>query len=179
MKDQSFCLAPFASACPLPSVKIEGTMVRRSDTLAMRYALLGRLRDLVIPGRAAVPERADGLWKNTCFELFLAVRGALRYWEFNLSPAGHWNAYRFASYREGMEEERDFSSLPFRVERQSDSLSLRLELDLDKIARSDQVLEVAVSAVIKQRDGSVTYWALTHRGPHPDFHRRDNFTIAL
>jgi hypothetical protein len=158
---------------------MEGTIARRANALAIRYTLRGRLGEVVIPEPAAMPVRKRGLWEETCFELFLAIRGTQRYWEFNLSPAGHWNAYRFASYREGMEEERDFSSLPFRVERQSDSLSLRLELDLDKIARSDQVLEVAVSAVIKQRDGSVTYWALTHRGPHPDFHRRDSFVVAL
>jgi hypothetical protein len=158
---------------------MEGTIARRANALAIRYTLRGRLGEVVIPEPAAMPVRKRGLWEETCFELFLAIRGTQRYWEFNLSPAGHWNAYRFASYREGMEEERDFSSLPFRVERQSDSLSLRLELDLDKIARSDQVLEVAVSAVIKQRDGSITYWALTHTGSQPDFHRRDSFIIAL
>ena len=179
MNDQSFSLEPFPSARPLLSVTMEGTIARHANALAIRYTLLGRLREVVIPEPAAVPDRQDGLWKDTCFEFFLAVRGSPPYWEFNLSPAGHWNVYRFSSYRQGMEEERDFSSLPFRVERQSDSLSFRLEFDLDGIARADQVLEVAVSAVLKHKDGSMTYWALTHCGPQPDFHRRDSFIIAL
>lgn len=179
MNDQSFSLAPFPSANPLPSVTIDGTIARHATAITVRYTLCGRPGEVVIPEPAAVPARKRGLWEETCFELFFAVRTSPRYWEVNLSPAGHWNVYRFASYRQEMEEETDFSSLPFRVERQSDSLSLSLELDLKRIARADQVLEVAVSAVTKQRDGSVTYWALTHRGPKPDFHRRESFVFAL
>ncbi|MGE5311134.1 MAG: DOMON-like domain-containing protein [Nitrospirota bacterium] len=179
MNDRRFSLAPFPSARSLPPVTIEGAIARRGGTLAIRYTLNGRLGDVVIPEPTSFPERQNGLWQDTCFEFFLAVRGSPPYWEFNLSPAGHWNVYRFSCYREGMEEERDFSSLPFRVERQSESLSLSLELHLDRIAREDQVLEVAASAVIRQRDGSVTYWALTHPGPKPDFHQRESFVVAL
>jgi len=36
-----------------------------------------------------------------------------------------------------------------------------------------------VAAVVKLRDGRVTYWALSHPGPRPDFHRRDSFLIKL
>ena len=179
MTDQSFSLVPFPSATVLPSVTMEGTFARRAGTLTVRHTLRGRLGEVVIPEPAAMPARKRGLWEETCFEFFFAVRTSPRYWEVNLSPAGHWNVYRFAAYRQGMEEERDFLSLPFRVERQSDSLSLGLELDLKRIARADQVLEVAVSAVTKQRDGSVAHWALAHRGPKPDFHRRESFVVVL
>jgi len=179
MNDQSFSLAPFPSARPLPSVSIEGSIARQANALAISYTLLGRLRDFVIPGRAAVPERQDGLWRDTCFEFFLAVRGALCYWEFNLSPAGHWNVYRFTSYREGMAVEPVFTALPFSVESQRNALSLALELDLRKIVPTDEALEVAISAILKHKDGSVTHWALTHRRLQPDFHRRDSFIIAL
>jgi len=96
MNDQSFSLAPFPSANPLPSVTIDGTIARCANALAIGYTLLGWLREVVIPERAAVPDRQDGLWEDTCFEFFLAIRGSAPYWEFNLSPAGHWNVYRFA-----------------------------------------------------------------------------------
>jgi len=179
MNDQSFCLEPFPSARLLPSVSIEGSIARRAGTLTIRYSLLGRLRDLVIPARAAAPERKEGLWMDTCFEVFLAVKSARRYWEFNLSPAGHWNVYRFASYREGMAEERAFTALLSSLESQRDALSLALEIDLARIIPADLTLEVAISAILKHKDGSATHWALTHRGPQPDFHRRDSFIIAL
>jgi hypothetical protein len=155
------------------------TIARQANALAIRYALLGRLREVVIPEPAAVPNRQDGLWRDTCFEFFLAVRGSPPYWEFNLSPAGHWNSYRFTSYREGMRVEPVFTALPFTVETQRHALTLALELELSKIVSADPALEVAISAVLRHMDGSVSYWALTHRGSQPDFHRRDSFIIAL
>jgi hypothetical protein len=47
------------------------------------------------------------------------------------------------------------------------------------IVPSEQKLEAAISAVIKLRNGKVTFWALTHPGPEADFHRRDSFIIEL
>jgi hypothetical protein len=49
---------------------------------------------------AKAPERTDGLWETTCFELFLLYSDG-GYIEFNFSPSGQWAAYRFDSYREG------------------------------------------------------------------------------
>jgi hypothetical protein len=179
MTGRSFSLKPFPFTRPLPPVTFDGTIARRTDTLAVRYRLLGRLKDLAIPEPAPVPERKDGLWKDTCFEMFLAVKGASQYWELNLSPAGRWNIYSFASYRQGMAEEPAFRALPFRVESEKDALCLALDLDLGRIVREGLALEVAISAILRHKDGSLTDWALVHRGAHPDFHRRDSFIIAL
>jgi tetratricopeptide (TPR) repeat protein len=97
----------------------------------------------------------------------------------NLSPSGDWNVYRFTSYRQGMREEPAFMTLPFRIKSESYALRLSLELGLDEIILADQALEVAVSAVIKSIDGAMSYWALNHPAPQPDFHRRDSFIIRL
>ncbi|MGK7878066.1 MAG: DOMON-like domain-containing protein [Xenococcaceae cyanobacterium] len=179
MNNQSFSLEPFSPAGPLPYLTIAGNIARRDHTLAIRYALGGHLGSLLIPTPTDMPVRKNGLWEETCFEFFLALKNSHRYWEFNLSPAGHWNVYRFAAYRQGMQEEMAFTSLPFSVQKQSDSLLLALELDLDKIVQADQALEIAISAVIKLRDGEVTYWALTHPGSQADFHHRDSFIVEF
>jgi len=179
MNDYSFSLQPFSSAQPLLSLKVKGKIFRRSNTLALQYTLLGHLGELVIPKPADIPARKNELWKETCFEFFVAVRDSHPYWEFNLSPAGHWNVYRFAGYRQGMEEERVFTSMDFRVRRQPQSLRLDLKLNLDKMVKEKQPLEVALSAVIKLKDGELTYWALTHGGPQADFHRREGFIVKL
>ena len=92
--------------------------------------LRGKLAELVIPGPAARPARRHGLWEETCFEFFLGVKDAPGYWEFNLSPAGHWNVYRFAGYRQGMAEEKAFTSLAFSVRRRADRLGFALELEI-------------------------------------------------
>jgi len=182
-----FSLQPFlalgssiqSATSPSLGIKLIGNINRPSNALVIHYALLAPLDVVEIPTLAGTPTRKNGLWEETCFEFFLGIKNSPRYWEFNLSPAGHWNIYCFAAYRQGMREEMAYTSLPFSVQKQSDSLSLVLNLDLDEIVQADQALEIAISAVIKFKEGEQTYWALTHPGPQADFHRRDSFTIEL
>ena len=177
MKMQGFSLTPFPSACPLAAMKITGTIGRRDGVLSLEYELLGLTETIAVPVPAVVPVRRDGLWKETCFELFLGPEKSDRYWEFNFSPAGHWNIYGFEGYRQGMREEQAFASLPFFVQIHPDALNLSVELDLEKIIPRDRALKVGISAVVRSAGGECTYWALTYPGPQPDFHRRAGFII--
>jgi hypothetical protein len=179
MNSLNFSLQQFPSASFLPDLEITGTIARFFNTLSICYVLHGPLAEIVIPASADIPARQNGLWGDTCFEFFLNVKNSDPYWEFNLSPAGHWNVYRFKTYRQGMQEELAFASLPVSIQRQSDILNLSLELDLGKIIPADQTLNVAISAVIKSKNGTVIYWALCHHGPQADFHRRDSFIVEL
>jgi hypothetical protein len=171
-------LKPFLPTCPLSHLKITGNIGRRSGTLSIIYAL-GPLDEVLITAPAGPPVRRKALWEETCFELFLGVKNSDYYWEFNLSPAEHWNVYRFKAYRHGMQEENAFKSLPLSVRIEPEVLKLSLDLDLDKIVPADSSLKVGISAVIKSANGELTYWALTHPGPQPDFHRRDSFIVEL
>ena len=179
MNGRRFSLKPFLTADLPPDVKITGNISRNSNTLTINYILIGPLANLVLPAPAENPLRRNGLWEETCFEFFIAAKNSDQYWEFNLSPSGHWNVYRFTSYRQGMQEEQSLASLPFSVQSQPDVLRLLAEIDLEKFIPADQVLNVAISAVIKSIDGRITYWALTHQGPQADFHRRDSFITEL
>lgn len=178
MNDQIFTLEPFSSTKPLSDLKITGSITRRANQLAIRYTLFDELKEVIIAPASDRPARKHELWKDTCFEFFLGIKDSQQYWEFNLSPAGHWNVYRFDGYRQGMQEETAFITLPFGVQNQADGLVVALDIDLDKIV-SAQAWEIAITSVIKHRDGEVTYWALTHRGAEADFHQRDSFIIEL
>jgi hypothetical protein len=175
----SFSLQPFQGEEPGGDLKIEGTIGRRSDTLSIGYALLGNLSELALPAPAESPGRKDRLWEGTCLEFFLGIQNSGRYWEFNLSPAGHWNVYRFASYRKEMREEPAFTTLPFRIRMEPGALRLSLDLGLGKIIPTGRAIEVAVGAVIRTVTGKTSHWALVHPGPRPDFHRRDGFTLSI
>jgi hypothetical protein len=179
MNPRKFSLRPFSPLGPHPYVTISASFSRRAHELAIRYELTGQLEKLVMPAPADLPSRRHGLWEETCFEFFLGVKDSPRYWEFNLSPAGPWNVYRFAGYRQGMVEETAFASLPFIVRQRPDSLRLDLELEIERIVGADQPLEIGMAAVIKLAGGGLTYWALTHPGPQADFHRRDGFLAEL
>lgn len=179
MNGRDFSLKPFPSSGPLPGLDITGGIVRCSDALTVRYALHGPLPELVIPSPAHLPARKNLLWEETCFEFFLAPRNHRRYWEFNISPAGHWNVYSFKSYRQGMKEEPAITSLPIVVRSGRDALQLSVRLDLAGIVPPSQILKAAVSAVVKSKNGGTTYWALIHPAAEADFHLRDGFTLEL
>lgn len=179
MIERTFLLKPFPSDEPLPDIQITGIIYRSSNIIAVRYELTGLMAGLVIPSPAAGPSRKHSLWKDTCFELFLGTWTSPRYWEFNISPSGHWNVYRFNDYRQGMQEEPAVTSLPFHIESRQDGLLVCLEFPADAIIPADQSVEAAVTAVVKTKDGGMTYWALVHPGQQPDFHRRDGFIIEL
>jgi hypothetical protein len=178
MKPQNFSLLPFPGTRLLP-FKISGTFFRQGNTFGLDYHLFGHLADIEIIPPANKPSRRIGLWENTCFEFFIGPRNSARYWEFNLSPSGDWNVFRFENYRVGLFEEKTIPSLPLKVLVQPDSFRLVMEFDLSIIIPVGQALEMAVCAVIKTRRGEVPLWALTHPGPEADFHHRDSFIIKL
>jgi hypothetical protein len=178
MSDRRFSLLPFA-ACNVPNLEIEGNCDRTGDILTINYVIYGDLTQIIIPAPATIPTRQNDLWQETCCEFFLGAQESRRYWEFNLSPAGHWNVYRFDDYRQGMQQETAVTALPFSVEQETYKLKLFLEVDLSQFILPEQPLNVGVTAVVKLLAGEVTYWALTHPGTQADFHQRDSFILKL
>jgi hypothetical protein len=170
---------PFTDGGPVSGLKITGEIFRVSNRLSIPYDLLDDSGEILIPEPSNIPVRRKELWEDTCFEFFIAVKDSPRYWEYNLSPSGHWNIYSFAGYRHGMQEDAAVLSLPFSARFSPGVLSLSLEIALDRILHRDQVLDVGISAVIKHRDGMMSYWSLSHPGRQADFHRRDGFLIEL
>jgi hypothetical protein len=176
MSDQIFSLQPFTQQST--DLEVIGTVARRANVLTLSYSLLGDLSTIEIPA-ATSPDRQRHLWETTCFEFFLSMKNDQQYWEFNLSPAGHWNVYRFDEYRQGMKEETAFTAMPFSIQAEPDALSLALKLNLSSMVSATQILEMAIATVVKHKDGTLSYWALKHPGKEPDFHRREAFMIQL
>ncbi|MDA8433679.1 MAG: DOMON-like domain-containing protein [Nitrospiraceae bacterium] len=179
MRRTGFVLRPFAAADLPPAVGITGSAERSADTLSVRYELRGQRPQFIFTAAAEMPARRDRLWEETCFELFLGPEHSDRYWEFNLSPSGLWNVYCFESYRRGMREEQALTALPFAADVRRDSLVVSLEADLSALIGRGEKLQAGVAAVVRLADGSLTYWALAHPGPKPDFHRRDSFLLEV
>jgi hypothetical protein len=176
---RTFSLSPFPGEFVPPGLAVSVAVGRRAGVLHVRHEIAGDLSGLAIPPPAPRPERRDHLWQECCMELFLGERGSERYLEFNLSPAGHWNVYRFDSYRHGMREAEEIADLPFRVDREAGALALSLEVDIGKLFPAGNRLSAGGAAVVRTAAGGTSHWALAHTGPRPDFHRRDAFLIDL
>ncbi len=178
MSNTSFSLVPFPGNPPPVSLKIGGSLRRYGNMMHIFIQVAGDHMDRIrIPALIESPARIYGLWEQTCFELFLAPLESCQYWEFNLSPSGAWNVYRFNAYREGMLQEPAFSALPFQVNRHQTSFSISLDFDSRNLFGPQLVIAAGICAVIEDKNGVKSYWALTHTAGKPDFHARKSFTI--
>jgi hypothetical protein len=167
-----------------PGAAVRGVAVsltrRREGVLAVSYVIAGDLDRLRLPARSP-PRIAERLWQHTCCEIFVALADLPGYHEFNFSPSGEWAAYAFARYREGSPLAREELDPEIAV------CSTAEELELDAVIRLDRLsplhcsarLALGVSAVIEERDGRVSYWALRHPHGKPDFHHAQAFALEL
>lgn len=179
MTQKTFTLQPFSPPLTLAQVSLNGIATLQQSQLTILYTLSDPLGQVKIPSPTPDKTRQDNLWQHSCFELFVASADTAQYWEFNCSPAGHWNVYRFEGYRQGMATELAFTALPFQVTQTPSTLSLELTFSLKELALTAQPLHLSITAVLESQQDELSYWALTHPGPEADFHRRDSFILAF
>ena len=155
-----------------PSAAVRSIAVDVSGALELHYVLEGDLSRIRIspPGAA---RRVDELWKRTCFEAFVAVRGGQGYREFNFTPSREWAGYDFSAYRAGMTPVNKEWQPQISIHRREQ----RFEIDA-KLAAAPP-LRLALAAVIEEEGGRLSYWALAHPAEQPDFHHPDSFALEL
>ena len=149
--------------------------------LGLNFSVRGDLDHILWPfGDRS--KREDDLWRHTCFEAFVRG-GGLAYYELNLATSHRWAAYRFDSYRDGMREEHAIPDPHIRVRRPEPGRVLTLEATLDLGRVSDfpdwEEWRLGLSAVIEERNGCISYWALAHSEGPPDFHHDACFAASL
>ena len=128
----------------------------------------------VIP-EADEPSRTDELWKTTCYEAFLRETGGAAYQEWNFAPSGDWAAYAFNGYRDGRAE-LDVGAPPYL--RMEDNLTW-WSLGATIAVEAGKNWDFNLSAVLEEKDGTKSYWALAHASDKPDFHAADCFVAKL
>lgn len=175
-----FSLKPHPSTLPAdPTFKVWATVDHAASlgpiaTTNIWFGVSAPADRFVIPP-IAEPWRADELWRTTCFEAFVAPAGGDSYREWNFAPRGNWAAYDFTGYREGMAK-ADVRSPPYI--RMEDNFTWWTVGATIAVA-ADQNWDFALSAVLEEKDGTKSYWALAHPPEKPDFHSRDCFIATL
>ncbi len=167
-------LLPFFKKSPLFSISAD---VRRVENIfTVSYEVNDQKNALSLPAefRATSSElvRADNLWEDTCFELFLRPSNQKIYYEFNFSLNSKWNAYQFDEYRSPQPPKRTNHFLA-----QSmgwDGKKLVVELS-GQVQLEDS--EISLTAIIKEHSGIKHYFALAHLGDKPDFHLAESFIL--
>ena len=174
-----FQLRPFSPGEAPQGLWISGSVDRRPGNLFLTYILEGDLNRIDLPEPVRPAGRRHELWRRTCFEIFWARPGHTAYWEGNFSPAGDWNVYRFAGYRQGMAEEERLGGIPCQMIKTSRRLEFSCRMDIQDICPDREVLEAGIACVMLESGGRVSYWALDHRGQKADFHDRRSFRLQL
>ena len=167
----SLILHPDCAEGPIRSVsaQIEPT----ADGCRARFRFDGDVTAIKIPVSTA-SERTDNLWQTTCFEIFWQPRGDTYYREFNLSPSSRWACYDFDSFREGM---RDAPVEAISISSSHNDGELVLEANIaSKLPLS---ADVALNAVVEDKDGNIQFWALAFEDGKAEFHSTVCRAIAL
>jgi hypothetical protein len=146
---------------------IRAAASRDGAALRLTYLIEGSIEALRLPPRGLRP-----LWQHTCCEAFVGGTGSPAYREFNFAPSGDWAAYAFAGYRDGRPAEIGDPRIAVRLSASALELSA-------SVGVSPGALRIGLAAVIEERDGRRSYWALRHPPGRPDFHHRDGFALEL
>ena len=174
---QTYQLSAHPAHPPEGVKSVEARVVGIDDAwLRVRWRVEGAQRLVVPPfsGRG----RADELWRTTCFELFLHPPGAGEsYVELNLSPSERWAAYDFSSFRAGMAD-RPASREPDCTMRVGSSFAI-FDAAIPRDLLPPLPAAANFAAVIEERGGAISYWALLHTTGKPDFHDPACFTAEL
>lgn len=138
------------------------------DVLVVAYRIVGELARLRVPTEPLDPER---LWAHTCCELFVAPEGGEGYVEHNVSPNGQTRRFDFSAYRQRVSSSAGIAAT---TTREPDALVV-----VARVPLTTTVARLAVTTVVEDEHGTLSYWALRHPEGRPDFHHRDGFALCL
>lgn len=156
--------------------------IRRAalGTIDLRFRVFGAIADIDLPK----PQRAirgDKLWEHSCFEIFIRSPMGGIYYEYNFAPSMRWAIYRFESYRRGMAVANELTPPAVAVAADADYYELQAKIDAGSWPDLpiDVVWRIGLSAVIEERNGRKSYWALAHPDTQADFHHDVCFAADL
>lgn len=158
------------------SMALKGDIQRLGADLRLKFELSDPNRQLGVFSRFSLTgsqiPREDGLWNDTCFEMFLKPIGGKTYYEFNFSLKPAWNQYVFQDYRK---PQPPIPSDEFRL-RQMQWDGRMLQIDLYSL-KPIPTFEASLTAVLKETKGNKHYLALSHKGTKADFHLSESFIL--
>ncbi len=167
-------LRPFDSE--ISTIPLSADLIRSGESLLLQFEINDLQCCLNLPeafnqSGDLVP-RADSLWNNTCFEMFLKPFGGEDYYEFNFSLSPEWNLYKFSSYRL---PQPPTTNADFKLKHlQWTGHKLIIELTAPKLSPQ---FAVGLTAILKETSQVKHYLALTHAGEKPDFHLAKSFIL--
>jgi hypothetical protein len=157
---------------------IDVDITRSGDTgLSLLFAVSGDIARIEIPDMS-LAKRRNQLWQHSCFELFIRPVGEQAYHEYNISPSREWAAYWFSDWRLDMTDlPLDDAPLITTAPRDGE-LAVSVQLSSPTLP-VNSVWQIGLSAVIEEKDGNFSYWALAHPPGKANFHHEACLALEL
>jgi hypothetical protein len=162
-------LIPFKADSHPFSLSSELTVT--NESVFISYKLQGDLSGLDLGEGHPHRARVIKLWEKSCFELFIK-NPQDSYIEFNFSPVFEWNAFYFVKKGDELKEYAPMNEIKVDVFLSDDVFQLIVEIAKEKFPAGffGPNLEVGITSVVKDKKGSLSYWALSHCDTRPNFH---------
>ncbi|HYC15927.1 MAG TPA: DOMON-like domain-containing protein [Pseudolabrys sp.] len=176
---QSLRLHPDSQGSAVTGIEVE-VVCPRADSLILSYTVIGKISEVRM-ATGVRSARSDELWRHTCFEAFVRASSEAGYYEFNFAPSTQWAAYQFTGYRSGMRVAAEISAPLIEVRSSPDCYVLQASLELERLLSLPRkaLWDLGLSALIEDKNGHKSYWALAHPPGKPDFHHADCFAYKF
>ncbi len=165
-----------------PDITIECELNSTPESVFISYKLQGALSNIDLGEGNPHHARVMKLWEKSCFELFIK-NADNSYIEFNFSPEFEFNCFYFAGLGDALCEYSRMDSVKIDILLSLDVFHLIAEIDKKKFPESFFMnkghLKVGITSVIQDKNGSISYWALSHHDTRPNFHDFKSFKANL
>lgn len=166
-----FSLIPF-NHIGAPAIDLTCELNANPTSLFISYKMTGNLASIDLGDEDPKHARVIKLWEKSCFELFIKNQND-SYIEFNFSPEFEWNAFFFEKKGDALKEFVKIDKLKIDILLSKDVFQLIVEIDKGKFPTGffeGQEHLAGITSVIKDKSGSLSYWALSHEDTRPNFH---------
>jgi len=170
-----FTLLPFELKSA-PTLKINTEFNHTDDSIFISYKCTGNLGAIDFGNNQANHQRIIGLWKQTCFELFIKNEKQ-QYIEFNFSPTFEWNAFYFEKKGMPLKEFDQIENMSIDILHSLEIFQLVAQVKKNQLPLGflKGAVHAGISAVIKNKNEKLSYWAIEHHDTKPNFHHFDSF----
>lgn len=165
-----FALIPYKQE-GAPSIEIHSELNTNDESVYISYKVTGDLMSVDLGSGRSLHNRVIKLWEKSCFELFINDSTG-SYLEFNFSPEFEWNAFYFQKKGDALKEYEKVDSIKVDILLSHEVFHLIVEIDKKKFPENffKGELSAGITSVIKEKNGNLSYWALSHEDTKPNFH---------
>jgi len=174
-------LVPHPATPPGIALQVAASATLDARGLWLSFVLRCESRLLALAEPSPRPGRRDRLWEHTCCEAFVGASAGTAYLELNLAPSGDWALWAFDDYRAGMRAAATVGAPRLRVLRGASEVRVDAQLDAAVLSGflGAAPYHVGLTAVVEERTGGRSFFALRHTSDHPDFHARGSWTRTV